>query len=103
MSELLSKSHVCFEAKDGKVALELIAQRSFDLIISDNQMPNLSGVELNKILNSSDKFKTPFILCSGDESLKKEKGRVGLVLSAFFSKPYSMDALVLKVNEVLGD
>ena len=33
-------------AEDGNVALELLKKKSFDMVISDMQMPNMTGLEL---------------------------------------------------------
>ena len=35
-------------AADGQIALDLIKKKSFDLVISDLQMPNVTGIELLK-------------------------------------------------------
>src|SRR5690606_11710493 len=40
-------------AEDGKVALELLKKRSFDMVISDMQMPHVTGLELLKEVKAS--------------------------------------------------
>jgi DNA-binding NtrC family response regulator len=47
LQEVLQMSgHRCEVAKTGEAALELLAQETFDLVISDLWMPGLSGMEL---------------------------------------------------------
>ncbi|MFT6071256.1 MAG: CheY-like chemotaxis protein [Bacteriovoracaceae bacterium] len=98
--EYFERRFNCLEAKNGAIALEIIDQEKIDLIISDNDMPVLTGVELNKILNSRKQFSIPFILCSGNNLIVKESNRASLNLAAFFAKPFSLEDLALKVEEL---
>jgi len=38
--------HTCFTAHDGETALEMMADRAFDVIISDIKMPGIDGPAL---------------------------------------------------------
>ena len=40
-------------AGDGKIALELASQQSFDLILLDIEMPEMRGLEVLKVLRQS--------------------------------------------------
>ena len=60
--------------QSGEVALEQIAERNYDAILSDYQMPGMDGIELLKIVRS--RFGTiPFLLFTG-------KGREEIVIEA---------------------
>ena len=37
-------------AEDGQQALDIIKKKSFDLVISDLQMPNLTGIEMLRLM-----------------------------------------------------
>ena len=41
-----------YEAVNGKAALEMIKEQKFDLIITDVNMPEMSGLELTRIIKS---------------------------------------------------
>ncbi|OFX17261.1 MAG: hypothetical protein A2033_00320 [Bacteroidetes bacterium GWA2_31_9] len=43
---------VVAEALDGKLALEALENQEIDIVISDINMPNMSGIELTKIIKS---------------------------------------------------
>lgn len=43
---------VVSEALDGKLALEALENQEIDIVISDINMPNMSGIELTKIIKS---------------------------------------------------
>lgn len=66
---LTSGSKIDFQfdiVKDGLTALQKIKFIKFDLIISDIHMPNLTGLELERIKGSSENRDTPMIILSGD-------------------------------------
>lgn len=43
--------NVIGQAEDGKAALEFIAQNDVDMVLSDIEMPNMTGIELAEALN----------------------------------------------------
>lgn len=48
LSGSLGKEYAVIAAADGQEAVQLLSQRSFDLIITDDRMPRMSGLELVK-------------------------------------------------------
>ncbi len=48
------QGHHVTTANDGAEAIELIAQRDFQVVISDWNMPRLNGIELSKLIRSRD-------------------------------------------------
>lgn len=91
-------------ARNGAEALSLLSQLTIDLLISDQQMPVLSGVELCRRMRlQPDHAETPVIMVTAKgleldlETLRREIG-----ITAIFPKPFSPAAIVDKVNECLG-
>ena len=89
---------------NGVDALAELRQQSFDLLITDHQMPQLTGIELcTKIRAELDGFQTPILLLTAKrleldvESLQSELG-----ISRIFSKPFSPAAISTAVAELLG-
>ena len=68
----------------------------YDLLITDNNMPKLSGVELIKKLRF-ERMILPVILASGSAPINTG----WLQLEAVLPKPFSLDQLVQTVKEVL--
>ncbi len=79
-----------FTAEDGEMAKEIIEKERVGLIISDNNMPGITGLDLLMwVRNNSDMeiSQTPFILATGipDEGVKEAAEEAGV--NAFLAKP----------------
>ena len=90
------------EAGDGMEALQKIEQQSYDLIILDYMMPNLTGVEVIERLPTDLKEKTPILMLTAkaqeaDRQVVLEKGA-----RYFMSKPFSPVKLLGLVEEILN-
>lgn len=63
---LRSEGHKLLVASNGRDALKLAFDNDFDAIVADEEMPQLSGIELFKILNADpEKRDIPRIMLSG--------------------------------------
>ncbi|MEP6467683.1 MAG: response regulator [Parafilimonas sp.] len=85
-------------AVDGAEGWTALNANRFDLLITDNNMPNLSGLELIKKLNDA-RMPVRVILASGT-SLAEESD---LRLAATLPKPFSRRELLGTVKKVLGE
>jgi two-component system, OmpR family, phosphate regulon sensor histidine kinase PhoR len=87
-------------ANDGLAGLQVAREQHPDLIISDLQMPGMTGIQLKRTL-SLENILTPLILMTGEgsESIASEASLAGV--SAYFSKPLDPDVLLLAVEQAL--
>ncbi|MCG9788804.1 ATP-binding protein [Vibrio mediterranei] len=53
-------------AKDGQEALEILNTMSFELILMDNQLPSVSGIEVTKRIRNTINQKVPIYACTAD-------------------------------------
>ena len=83
-------------AKDGAAAWEALCANNYDLLITDNSMPKVSGMELLEKLRAAS-MTLPAIMVSGTLPLENPS----LKISAALLKPVSPDALLANVKEVL--
>jgi DNA-binding response OmpR family regulator len=87
-------------AEDGAAAWEALYTSSYDLLITDNNMPNVSGVELLKRLRSAC-MTLPVILATGTLPALEFAQSPWLIPNAMLLKPFTMDQLLGTVAKVL--
>ncbi len=95
------EDHEVTTATDGQLGLSEAQKDQYDLVITDINMPNMSGYELIKALRALPNYHNTPIICltteSGDE--QKTKGReVGA--TGWITKPFSPEKLVSVVERL---
>ena len=90
------------EANDGQQALEIAKTRSFDLVLSDVNMPVMDGITLVKNLRTLGDYKFTPILMLTTESAGDKKGE-GKAAGAtgWIVKPFNPDQLLKTIKRVL--
>jgi DNA-binding response OmpR family regulator len=89
-------------AKDGAVAWKALQAKSFDLLITDNNMPRVSGVELVKKVRSAH-MALPVIMVSGNLPTRELDRNPWLQPVATLAKPFTGDELLGTVKKVLRE
>ncbi|MGC3961409.1 MAG: response regulator [Verrucomicrobiota bacterium] len=92
---LKAAGHEVLEAQDGAAALNLLKSRSVDLVITDINMPTMTGIELTRQLRAQPNFqKTPIILLTTESDPgKKAEGRAAGA-TGWIVKPFNSDQLL---------
>lgn len=89
-------------ANDPEEALELAATSSIDLLITDFQMPGMSGIELARKLHSEPGRKNlPAMLLTAHGLALEQVELAHAGITICLSKPFSPRDLLEKVNELL--
>jgi len=86
---------------DGAAAWEALQANSYDLLITDNRMPKVSGVELVKKMRSAH-MTLPVILASGLLPTEDLDRNPWLQPVATLVKPFTGGQLLQTVNQVLA-
>jgi two-component system, chemotaxis family, chemotaxis protein CheY len=93
-----------FEADDGSTGLDIIHRKKADLIISDYDLPDVSGIELLKVLQSSDEFKDiPFLMVIKEAQVDEIVHLLDSETKNFIIKPFTADMLGRKLEMLLGE
>ncbi|RRW40902.1 response regulator [Pseudomonas luteola] len=91
------------DAADGRKAQTMLSKQSFDLILCDWEMPEMSGLELLTWCRSEPAHqKTPFIMVTsrGDKDNVMQAIQAGV--SDFIGKPFTNEQLITKVKKALS-
>ncbi|MBM4135037.1 MAG: response regulator [Nitrospira sp.] len=99
--ERLGYTHI-IAARDGQEALDKLRSTPFDLVISDWDMPKLTGIELLKIIRTNDAYKNvPVLMVTGEASKDKviEAAKAGA--SSYIVKPFSLESLQENIEKSL--
>jgi len=91
------------EADDGTTALEQLKSGSFDLIISDWNMPKMTGLDLLKTVRGMDEYKNiPFLMVTAEAQKQNVVEAVQAGVSNYVVKPFTADQLTEKLEKILG-
>jgi len=87
-------------AEDGQKAKDLLAKKSFDMIISDLQMPNVTGLELLKhVKESYPDIVFMLITAFGTTETAVEAMKMGAY--DYLTKPFKIDEVRLNIHNAL--
>jgi EAL domain-containing protein (putative c-di-GMP-specific phosphodiesterase class I) len=84
-------------ANDGRSAVEAIMHRTFDVVLSDIQMPGMTGVELLKAVRAHD-LDVPVILMTGVPTIETAIDAVSLGALQYLPKPTPNDVVVKAIE-----
>ena len=84
-------------AHDGNAAIGLIRRQPFDVIVSDIQMPGMTGIDLLRVVRAYD-LDVPVILMTGAPTVETAIEAVSLGALQYLSKPTPGDELVKAVE-----
>ncbi len=90
------------EAESGFDALRQLPRESYDLIVTDINMPDINGLELVSFVRSNAAYREiPLIIVSTEGSERDRDKGVGLGADAYLVKPFEPDELKVVVRELL--
>ena len=91
-----------FEASDGREALNMLEIINVDLIISDWNMPGLTGQELLEQVRLNEKTKkTPFIMLTAEGEQEKVLHAIQAGVTNYIVKPFTAQILYKKIRPFL--
>jgi len=88
------------EAGDGAEALRVFEARGADLVLSDLQMPGMSGLELLRRVKSADDT-AGFIILTGAGTVENAVQALRLAADDYLVKPFNVDEVLLACQRAL--
>ncbi|RPI75049.1 MAG: response regulator [Desulfobacteraceae bacterium] len=91
------------EAEDGNAALEELRKDKFGLIVSDWNMPNMSGLDLLKAVRGDANLKgIPFLMVTAEGQKENVVEAVKSGVSNYIVKPFTPETFNEKLQKVFG-
>jgi two-component system chemotaxis response regulator CheY len=89
-------------ATDGKAAIDKMAAKTYNLIISDWNMEPMTGLDLLKHVRGSGN-KVPFIMVTAESKTENVLAAREAGVNNYIVKPFNADTLKGKLSSVLGE
>ena len=87
------------EAENGKAAYEMILKESYDLVVTDLEMPEMKGIQLLEEIKKLD-IHTVVVVVTAYGSLETAISALRSGASDYILKPVEFDELLIKVKRL---
>jgi len=89
------------EAEDGAAALSLLQREKVDFVISDWNMPHMSGLDLLKAIRADENLKPiPFLLVTAEALKEYVVEAVKAGVNNYVVKPFTAETLKEKIDTI---
>ncbi len=89
------------EADDGTTAWEVLNREKIDFIVSDWNMPNMTGIDLLRKVRASEQFAhIPFLMVTAEAQQENIIEAVQAKVSNYIVKPFTAETLGQKINKI---
>ncbi|MBI4389329.1 MAG: response regulator [Nitrospinae bacterium] len=96
----LGFSHIS-DAEDGAMGLKKLGEEPVDLIVSDWNMPKMTGIEFLKAVRADAKYKAiPFLMVTSEADKEKIMEAVQAGVSQYIVKPFNANQLEEKIKQI---
>jgi len=96
---LLPAGYNILEAKNGKEAIDIVKTKKVDLILLDNEMSDIQGLEVLKIIKKDENFfSLPVFMVSSNSNVESIRSTYKEGASEYITKPFSPEELKLKIE-----
>ncbi len=100
---LQSAGYDVVEARDGQEALQLAKSKTFNLVLTDINMPNMDGIALVRALRALPAYKfTPLLTLTTESTADKKQEGKAAGATGWIVKPFNPEQLLGVIKKVLG-
>lgn len=102
IADLSHRGYVVDEASGGRGALEKARQHSYDLIVTDQNMPGMDGLSLVRGLRAMPGFeRTPILVLTTETSDEMKAAFRQAGASGWMSKPFSPERMTAALTKMM--
>ena len=100
---LLKKLEVEFEfAENGKIALDKLNEKKFDLLLLDMQMPTMDGMQTIKHIRNNEKLKDLYVISITAHAIKGDAEKyINAGCNDYLPKPINKEQFRKKINDLI--
>ena len=96
------EKYLCLKAFNGKEGLDILKTQNVNLIVVDQMMPIMNGLELVRNLKHTAQMENlPVIMLTAKDDFETELQSIKAGVDVFISKPFDFNKLVLQVARLL--
>jgi len=89
------------EAEDGNSALVALNQGSFEFVVTDWNMPGMTGIELLKAIRADDRYKTlPVLMVTAEAKREQIIEAAQNGVNGYIIKPFTAQTLQEKLQKI---
>ncbi|MBD9437511.1 chemotaxis response regulator CheY [Pseudoxanthomonas sp. PXM03] len=89
------------EAEDGNSALTALSQGSFEFVVTDWNMPGMTGIELLKAIRADDRYKTlPVLMVTAEAKREQIIEAAQNGVNGYIIKPFTAQTLEEKLGKI---
>ncbi len=100
LTSILEEKYSCEGAESAEAALALLAIEPFDLVISDINMPGMSGIDLVARMRESDPD-TVVLMISGNQTIDSPIGAIRTGAFDYLRKPFEIQQVEMAVDRAV--
>ena len=97
---LTKAGHKVLSASDGEEGIQLLDKESFDLVVTDINMPHNSGLEIVQHIRTKLKLSTPIIVVSSIHLEDTQKHAYDLGALSYLTKPFDPKELLETIDSL---
>ncbi len=91
------------EAEDGEVALQKLKEGNYDFVITDWNMPNMTGLELVQAIRSDEKLKgLPVLMVTAEAKKENVIAAIKAGVNNYIVKPFTPETLKKKIDDIFS-
>jgi len=89
------------EADDGNTALPVLQKGGFDFLVTDWNMPGMTGIELLKAVRADDKLNTlPVLMVTAEQKREQIVEAAEAGVNGYIVKPFTAQTLKEKIDKI---
>lgn len=97
---LQQAGHQTDQAGDGRIALEMVKEIPYDMVISDIKMPRMTGPEMLQNMKSSD-LNCPVVFITAFATVESAVAAMRIGAADYITKPFDPERILLTVERTL--